>query len=404
MRSCPGLLLALALALAAEAAAPLCDLAQCGPLNVSASGRFLATRQGRPFYYVADTPWHLLQDVSLPEATEFIDARLSQGFTALQLNALGLGDDPNAQGDWFGNWTNLNEDYWAHVDAVLLYMQRKGMAAYVVPVWTYNWACGVARVPHCATLVDHFTFGKLLGARWKAFGNVLWVLGGDTHRPPVDKWRQLLAGIRAGGAQQLVSAHASAPGSSSALMPNELSFYSVQNRAGRTGGGGTPAGTTGSLVLHDVISQRRTPTLMAETWYESAVDGGLYNLHYRRGPLLREAYWGARLAGSLGDAYGEWGGWCSSGLSPPHDASCGAKNATPGWKSDLTLNGAGDISGVMKKILMTVEWSQLTLDGYPDRCVFPAAGGNTTTARLYVAHTDAGAGTDAAVVVYAFLA
>jgi hypothetical protein len=295
---------------------PLCDLASCGPLHVSASGRFLAYRDGTPFYYVADTPWHLLQDVSLDEAQQFIDTRLRQGFTALQLNALGMRDDPNAQGDRFGNWTVLNPPYWSHVDAVLKYMEHRGMVAYILPIWAFNWACpGPGKCPSgrsSASLSDHYAFGETLGARWRSYGNIVWVLGGDISDPPVAKYRQLLAGIRAGGARQLLTAHPRAPGSSSRFMPAELDFFSVQNRPGRSGGGGT--NTTGELTRKDALAtfpaarsgSGRTikPVLVAETWYEDWTDGGVVDLQYKRGPMLRDAYWGARLSGSLGEGYG----------------------------------------------------------------------------------------------------
>ena len=119
--------------------------------------------------------------------------------------------------------------------------------------------------------------------------------------------RQLLDGIRAGGARQLVTAHPCAPvtyaynvqsylaalprgsdfiggeqGSSSSIMPADLDFFSVQNRAGRAGGGGTPAGTTGSLTRKDTIAyfprargakgKTHKPVLMAETWYVIHID------------------------------------------------------------------------------------------------------------------------------------
>ena len=395
---------------------PLCDLAVCGPLHISASRHYLTHRDGSPFFFVADTPWHLLQDVSLAEAKQFIDLRLSQGFTALQLNALGLGDDPNAQGDRFGNWSSLNPPYWAHVDDVLQYMQRRGMIAYVLPIWAFNWACpGSGLCPSgrpSATLEDHFAFGKILGARWRELGNLIWVMGGDIDNPPVAKYRQLLAGIRAGGARQLATAHPRAPGSSSSFMPRELDFFSIQNRAGRPGGGGTPLGTTGSLVRSDFTQTFTTshlmhhgnevrghkPVLMAETWYEDVGDGGLYNLHFKRGPLLREAYWGARLAGSLGDAYGQWGGWCAS-KRLPH--ACGGQNSTAGWQHDVQLPGAEDISTHMQRILKTVSWHLLSPDGFPAPALVSAGPhGNTTAARLYAARTVDDSSTPT-VVVYA---
>ena len=44
---------------------------------------------------------------------------------------------------------------------------------------------------------------------------------------------------------------------------------------------------------------------MAETWYEDWTDGGVVNLQYKRGPMLREASLGARLSGSLSERHGD---------------------------------------------------------------------------------------------------
>jgi hypothetical protein len=395
---------------------PLCDLRSCGPLRVSASGRFLVHRDGRtPFYYVADTPWHLLQDVSLAEAMQFIDIRLRQGFTALQLNALGMGDDPNAQGDRFGNWTALNPLYWAHVDAVLKYMEQRGMVAYILPIWAFNWACpGPHACPSgrpSATLSDHYDFGRTLGARWRSYGNVIWVLGGDISNPPVAKYRQLLAGIRAGGAQQLLTAHPRAPGSSSAFLPTELDFFSVQNRAGRSGGGGTP--TTGELTRQDALAtfpaarggsgRVHKPVLMVETWYEDWGDGGVADLQLKRGPMLRDAYWGARLSGSLGEGYGDWGSWLASKAG---SYNIGGPCKTPGWHRDVQLPGAIDIALHMRTILTTVPWAALSPDGHDvddvagsPRVVSRIGAGNASALPLYVAHTLSAAGAGPPVVV-----
>ena len=95
-------------------------------------------------------------------------------------------------------------------------------------------------------------------------------------------------------------------------MPAELDFFSVQNRAGRLGGGGT--NTTGELTRKDALAtfpaarggggRTEKPVLMAETWYEDWTNGGVADLQYKRGPMLRDAYWGTRLSGSLGEGYG----------------------------------------------------------------------------------------------------
>ena len=52
-----------------------------GPLEVSDNGRHLVRADGKPFYYVADTPWQLLASLDLSGTKEYIDIRADQGFT-----------------------------------------------------------------------------------------------------------------------------------------------------------------------------------------------------------------------------------------------------------------------------------------------------------------------------------
>ena len=101
-----------------------------GPLQVS--GRHLAKADGTHFDFISDTPWCLLNDVTYEEAVDFIDLRLSQGFTTLQLTLLPWSWYPqvNAYSDppfiCSGCYSQPSEPFWQHQDKVLQYMESVG--------------------------------------------------------------------------------------------------------------------------------------------------------------------------------------------------------------------------------------------------------------------------------------
>ena len=72
-------------------------------LQVEASGRFLVSQNGEPFFYLADTAWGLLHKTQHQEAKFYLDNRAKKGFNVVQTSILaagfwpGLG--PNRMGD-----------------------------------------------------------------------------------------------------------------------------------------------------------------------------------------------------------------------------------------------------------------------------------------------------------------
>lgn len=54
-------------------------------LVVSADGRYLTHRDGRPFLWVGDTAWGIFGRLTRPEITEYLTARAEQGFTVIQM-------------------------------------------------------------------------------------------------------------------------------------------------------------------------------------------------------------------------------------------------------------------------------------------------------------------------------
>ena len=352
-----------ALSVVALAAATACTTFN-GPLEVSDDGRHLVWADGKPFYYVADTPWQLLASLDLEDTKEYIDIRAEQGFTALQLVATPWSfDDRAARWDFEGEqgqarvnangevpffnaqggapqhngevgFDRPNDAYWRHVDIVLDYLADKDMAAYFIPLWASNFSRSFSEEAH-------YAIGKALGTRYRTQSNMIWVLGGDEARVSVAKYRALYRGLRDADITQLVTMHPRSGRSSAAHLGDELDFNSVQDR-----------GSVANMLKRIRADYRRTPakpTFLCETWYEHDKNGGVFRIHkVGTSPAFRAHYWAARLNGGFGEGYGGWTIWLNLET----------------WRADIRRPGAAAIATHMRNILETVEWQNLEPDAH----------------------------------------
>lgn len=114
-------------------------------LKVSDNGRYLTTKDGKPFFWLGDTDWEMFHRLTREEIESFIALRSEQGYTVLQAVALAEFNgirQPNRYGDWPLNNedptqllitpgndpTNPYEyDYWDHVDFAIQKAADKGI-------------------------------------------------------------------------------------------------------------------------------------------------------------------------------------------------------------------------------------------------------------------------------------
>ena len=57
------------------------------PLEVAASGRYLADQRGTPFLVHGDTPWSLTHNLTFEEAVRYLEDRRARGFNTLLVSA-----------------------------------------------------------------------------------------------------------------------------------------------------------------------------------------------------------------------------------------------------------------------------------------------------------------------------
>src|SRR5882724_8509162 len=114
-------------------------------LKVSNNHRWLQYSDGRPFFYLGDTAWHLFAKLNREEADLYLSNRAAKGFTVIQacvLNGRPLLDEPNAYGDkplLNDDPTQPNEAYFRNVDYIVDKAAQLGLFIGMLPTWGANW-------------------------------------------------------------------------------------------------------------------------------------------------------------------------------------------------------------------------------------------------------------------------
>lgn len=285
-------------------------------LKISDNNRFLATEDGKPFFWMADTAWELFHRCDLEEAALYLKKRSEQGFNVIQAVALAELDGlnvPNPNGDrplFDNDPSKPNEKYFQHIDSIIMLAESHGIYIALLPTWgdklfKNNWGKG----PEIFNPQSARTFGKWIGSRYKDQKNVVWVLGGDRNprqnSDDVEVWRQMAAGIEegVGGTDQaLMTLHPqpAEPGGSSNWFhqDNWLDFNMHQT-------GHCPNQPTYKKIENDYNLLPVKPTLDGEPLYEDHPN--CFNAkelgHSVPHDIRRIMYWNV-FAGACGQTYG----------------------------------------------------------------------------------------------------
>jgi hypothetical protein len=297
-----------------------------GALRVSDNQRFLQHADGTPFFWLGDTAWELFHRLSREEADWYLEKRRAQGFTLIQAVALaefdGL-DTPNAYGHKpliDNDPTQLNEDYFAHVDWIIDRAASKGLFIGFLPTWGDKvvknaWGAG----PLVFNEDNAYSYGFLLGRRYGNRPNIVWILGGD--RPAIWKeqedytelWRAMSQGLDAGAGRHLLTTYhpsGSENTRTSKHLHNEAWLDMNMMQSGHGGGHDVPVW---NWVAEDYALSPAKPTLDGEPNYEDHpvnpwpafdADNGYFRDHDVRKQLYRSVF-----AGACGVTYGHHSMW-----------------------------------------------------------------------------------------------
>ena len=284
-------------------------------ITVSDNQRFLQ-KDGKPYLYLADTAWTLLQRLEEKEIVYYLDCRADQGFNAVQVSAVSELDGlrvPNREGQLpFKNGNPLfpNKAYFRLLTFLAEECRKRDMVLTVLPYWgnLFNQKWGVG--PEVLTPENAFSYAAFLARLLSSFDNIIWMLGGD--RPVESEYHSLIIeetanGLRsAGGFKKLITYHPCGETSSVAFssIADLLDFHSLQS-------GHSFGGYKSEKMVLKTLKIGRKPCLDAECFYEDFPLDFKTEWGYRFTPLdIRRRLYKNLFCGALGAVYGHQSVWC----------------------------------------------------------------------------------------------
>jgi len=342
-------------------------------LKVSQNGHYLETESGTPFFWIGDTGWQTIVDLTRENVDFYFDNRKAKGFTIIQMYVVGWeAPNPNVYGQKAFKVVNSkydatqpivntgsNNDFWDHVDYVINAADQRGLYIALLPIWGSSNVAGSGNSRFITNTGDARAYGEFIGNRYKNNNNIIWVLGGDiaAKRGSIDDrpiYRAMADGIVAkdtGG--KLITYHpAQEPSrtqhSSSDWFHNDawLGLNMIQV-SGRDMSQLIP------LVSSDYSKTPTKPTVHSEGAYEESTkshSSGQNTPYWMR----KQVYW-PLLSGAIGQTYGHYVVF----------------KFGSGWKNQLNDNGAKQVPK-SKIIFEKYQWWTLV----PDQSIITSGEGS----------------------------
>jgi hypothetical protein len=315
------------------------------PSGVSANGRYLVDRQGRPFMMVGDSPQCLSANLSPDDMDFFFSNRASHGFNTAWVNLLcgsytrGAEDASTFDGippfSNFGDLSTPNPDYFARMDTMVQLAADHGITLLLDPAETGSFR----DVLKTNGVQKSKAYGRFLGERYGGAPNIIWMFGND-YQP--DQWKTydpyvtaLAEGIREAARDDLQTIELNFNVSTSFDDPTWIplvelaSAYSYQ--------------PTYDVVLRGYNATPIKPVFMVEANYEFENNTGGPNT--TDGTLRRQEYW-TMLSGATGQIYGNGYTW-------------GLDNRQ--WKQHFDTPAVNQL-GLMAALFRSLRWQDLVPD------------------------------------------
>lgn len=324
------------------------------PLSIHASGRYLVDANGRPFLIHGDTGWSIAVQLTTAQIDTYLDARRSQGFTAILFNAIEhyFSSQSPAYQNVSGiepftsttDWSVQTEAYWTRVDYIVNGCKTRNMACFIAPGYlgygggSEGWTSEVN-----SNTTGHLqSYGAFLATRYTQ-GNVVWVMGGDYAGDSTLRSRQwnIVTGIRSVRTTDIITAHPArgqdaysywGAGGDSLTGFNLGNTYAATNGTDAYSLAATAYGRSGPL-----------PFFLIEAGYD-----GVNTLQE-----VRRAAYETMLSGGCGHFYGNNPIW---GFGEPN--ANGGSGAAAALASDLNSTGATQMN-YLKALLLAYVWRLL---------------------------------------------
>jgi hypothetical protein len=278
------------------------------PFRISANHRYLVDRHGVPFLLQGDAGWSLIANATKEDADAYLRNRRAKGFSAILVNLIEHKFAKNAPRNIYGeapfpdpsDLSVQNEKYFEHADWVIRRAAENGLVVLLAPV--YLGYTGLDEGFYDEVMASGpercLAYGRFLGQRYKAFDNIIWVMGGDRDPGPARENVDMVAyGIRESDRRHLMTAHCHSDSSPVGQYPG--SWLQIS-----------------SSYAYEIVHQRLTwdyerepamPLFLIESVYEGEHNSSEVQIR-------RQAYWSI-LCGEFGHVMGNkplWGfepGW-----------------------------------------------------------------------------------------------
>lgn len=327
------------------------------PLKKSANGRYLIYQDGTPFFLLGDSAWYLPVQGTNADIDTYLADRAAKGFNTVLVQIIDnhyADKAPNnidgvAPFTTPGNFSTANPAYFTRIDYILTQANNRGMLVIVFPLFLgYNCGSdGWAKQVLADTTPHIQQYAQFLGNRYKNFGNIIWVMGGDTDvtcasglAAKVDAFATALV---AADPNHLVTSHNNGNEAVTPWLPTVPSWLNLNNVYG-------PSPLT---FTQGQTAYNRTPTrpfFLIESYYENDGHG------LTRKQLRNQEYW-ALLSGCAGFMFGNCPMW-GAGSAVTH-TKCPSVSAD--WRLHLNSPGAQDITR-LKNLFTSVTWQTLVPD------------------------------------------
>lgn len=327
------------------------------------NGRFL--KDGKPFFYLADTCWSAFTNITASDWNYYLDFRKIQGFNAIQINILQQWDASSCSqqlypfdvtfkddGSYIFDYSKINESYFDHACSMLHEMQKRNMIPVLALLWSNyvpdTWAAKIAKnnLFPAEFLENYVTYAV---KRFKKYEPIYFV-SGDTDFPTsntIAYYRTVLDVLKKNDSQALRSFHIKGRLEE---IPEEFSeasdFFSYQS-------GHNSAGQSTAYTIP--FSKRRAgltkPIVNTEPCYEQiSYSRNQYGRYSQKD--VRQAVFSSVLSGAdAGVTYGAHGIWSWHHAGADFGLSIGEGFDTPfDWHDALHFPGASDLQ-IVKKVI-----------------------------------------------------
>ncbi|MBI3528514.1 MAG: DUF4038 domain-containing protein [Betaproteobacteria bacterium] len=343
-------------------------------------------QNGAPFPILGRTAW-FITSLAETDYKTFIDDTVAKGYNAIEFHVVNhdvrgnnppFGNNPTLGGNgvlpftkrldmtaWAGSlsyttdinaeapdFSQPNEPYWTHVDALLAYAESKGVLCFMFPAYAGagGGAEGWMREMVANGSIKMQTYGAFLAARYKTRGNIVWMLGGDFGTaftdPELAVEQAMLAGMKSIGGQ--TSRNFSAEWNSDSIYTDEID--PILQQAGTLQGAYSFRGNVNTYARSGYAYPSVMPTFLLEEPYdEEGPDGNNVNSSAIQ-PVRRFQWWGW-LSGIGGYISGNGYVWPFNSLPPSDD-----------WRLHLNTQGARDMAR-LNAFVRSIAWYNLVPSG-----------------------------------------